>query len=243
MKRPVTWSLFVVVVAAACGPTGATHATSDPIGSSGTPHRATPAPHIEWKDNAFGTEALPVLARAGELAIVAVRQIDGERGFPNLRIEVRDRTDKTIQTIPILNSNEYEALAPGGVANAELQRRIDAANTELARLHDLHDLVAMKPLEIQAPTDNTFPHLAIGDGLDVDWNGDHVHVFRHNSDRQVVTVDGKAWLAPVHASCSNPAFLRSVFHAPELPVVVVQIAYRGSDSCGVPSDQFHVVAW
>ncbi|CAN5184035.1 hypothetical protein BH11MYX1_BH11MYX1_57690 [soil metagenome] len=241
MMRAFARALLVMV--AACGPNGATHEKSDPIGASGMPHRATPAPHIAWKDNAFGTEALPVVARAGELTIVAVRQIDGERGFPNLRIEVRDRADKTIQTIPILNANEYETLAPGGIANAALQQRIEAANTELTRLHDLHDLVAMTPLEIQAPTDSTFPHLAIGDGLDVDWSGDHIHVFRHNSDRQVVTIDGKAWLAPVRANCSNPAFLRSVFHAPELTVVVVQLAYRGSDSCGVPSDQFHVVSW
>jgi len=240
--RPVLLAVLAAA-AAACGPNGATHEKSDPIGSSDLPHRGTPAPHLAWRDNAFGTEALPVVARAGEIAIVAVRQIDGERGFPNLRIEVRDRSDKTIQTLPILNSNEYEQLAPGGIAGPELQKRIEVANTELARLHDLHDLVAMKRLEIQAPTDNTFPHLAIGDGLDVDWSSDHVHVFRHDSDRQVVTVEGKAWLAPVHPNCDNPAFLRSVFHAPELSVVVVQIAYRGSDSCGVPSDQFHVVAW
>lgn len=241
MRRILLPAIWAVV--GACGPNGATHEKSDPIGSSDLSHRATRAPHIAWKDNAFGTEALPVVARAGEIAIVAVRQIDGERGFPNLRIEVRDRGDKTIQTLSILNSYEYEKLAPGGIAGPELQKRIDAANTELTRLHDLHDLVVMKPLEIQAPTDNTFPHLAIGDGLDVDWSSDHVHVFRHNSDRQVVTVEGKAWLAPVRPNCDNPAFLRSAFHAPELTVVVVQIAYRGSDSCGVPSDQFHVVAW
>ncbi len=234
---------LVALVLAACGPNGATHEKSDPIGSSDVPHRATPGPQIQWKQNAFGTDSLPVVARAGEVTIVAVRQIDGERGFPNLRLEVRDRGDKTIQTIPILNSNEYEALAPGGIATPQLTKRIDAANTELTRLHDLHDLVAMKPLEIQAPTDNAFPHLAIGDGLDVDWSGDHVHVFRHNADRPSATVDGKAWLAPARPNCDNPSFLRSVFHAPELSVVVVQLAYRGSDACGVPSDQFHVVSW
>lgn len=246
MMGHVAASMIAVAVMSACGSSGPTHQGSDPIGAIGAssaPHRTTPAPHIAWRDNAFGTDALPVVARAAEVAIVAVRELDGERGFPNLKLEVRDRTDKTIQTITILNSNEYETLAPGGAASTTLQQRIDAANVELARLHDLHDLVAMKPLEIQAPTDNTFPHLAIGDGVDVDWSSDHVHVFRHNSDRQVVTVDGKAWLAPVRPSCDNPAFLRAAFHAPELAVVVVQLAYRGSDSCGVPSDQFHVVAW
>jgi hypothetical protein len=248
MRRELSATLVAITLAgaAACGSSGVTnqdHQGSGPLGASGAPHRTTPAPHIAWRDNAFGTDALPVVARATEVAIVAVREIDGERGFPNLRLEVRDRSDKAIQTITILNSNEYETLAPGGTASATLQKRIDAANDELSRLHDLHDLVAMKPLEIQAPTDNTFPHLAIGDGVDVDWSSDHVHVFRHNSDRQVVTVDGKAWLAPARPNCDNPAFLRAAFHAPELAVVVVQLAYRGSDSCGVPSDQFHVVAW
>jgi len=114
----------------------------------------------------------------------------------------------------------------------------------------VHDLVPMGPLEIQPPTGTTEAHLAMGDGLDVDWNGDHLHVFRHNQDRPVFTRDGHAWLAPKYESkagagtCTYPSFLRAAYHAPQLPVVVVQIAYRSpSDACGVPSDQFHVVAW
>ncbi|MEO8554857.1 MAG: hypothetical protein ABI678_32990 [Kofleriaceae bacterium] len=210
------------------------------------PHRASPAPQIEWRDNAFQTPALPAVARAGEVVVVALRENDAGRGFPNLTLEVRDRADKTIQTIDVMTSNEYETLAPGGTPNAELARRITAANAALVHLHDLHDLVTMHPLETQQADD---PHLAIGDGLDIDFNIDHVHVFRHNSDRPVFVRDARAWLIKEHepckgcGMCQNPAFLRSVFHVPMLDLVVVQLSYRGTDTCWEPSDQLHVVAW
>jgi len=209
-------------------------------------HRASPAPQIAWRDNAFETTTLPAVAVAGEVVVVAIRESDGGRGFPNLRLEVRDRADKPIQTIAVLNSNDYEALAPDGTPNAELTRRIAAANRELVHLHDLHDLVSMHGLEIQKADD---PHLAIGDGLDVDFNVDHVHIFRHNSDRPVFVRDARAWLVKEHAPCKgcgmcqNPAFLRAVYHAAALSVVVVQLSYRGTDTCWEPSDQLHVVAW
>lgn len=222
---------------------------SDPLtGSAGdAPKRDTPPPVIEWKDHAFATDTLPAVAKAGEVVVVPIRITD-ERGYANLRIEVRDRTDTTVQTIQVLTPNEYESFAPGGEASEALTRRIADANAQLARLHGMHDLVPMGPLEIQPPAESTLAHLAMGDGLDVDWNGDHLHVFRHNQDRPVFTRDGHAWLAPPHQStagaCNFPSFLRAAYHAPQLPVVVVQLAYRSpSDACGVPSDQFHVVAW
>jgi len=211
------------------------------------PKRQTPPPVIEWKDRAFATDALPAVAKAGEVVVVPIRITD-ERGYANLRIEVRDRTDTTVETIQVMTPNEYESLAPGGNPSNALLHRISDANAELAKLHGMHDLVPMGPLEIQPPADSTPTHLAMGDGLDIDWNGDHLHVFRHNQDRPVFTRDGHAWLAPLHQStagaCNFPSFLRAAYHAPQLSVVVVQLAYRSpSDACGVPSDQFHVIAW
>ena len=244
-------ALVVMAVVVACG--GASTAPppmgGDPIaGSAGeAAKRDTPPPVIVWKDNGFATDTLPAVARAGEVVVVPLRITD-ERGYPNLTLEVRDRADKTVQTIQVMTPNEYESFAPGGTPSDALTRRIAAANAELARLHGLHDLVAMGPLEIQAPTGSAWPHLAMGDVLDIDWNGDHLHVFRHNQDRALVTRDGHTWLAPPHEStagaCAYPAFLRAAYHAPTLSVIVVQLAYRSpSDACGVPSDQFHIVAW
>ncbi|MEO8846524.1 MAG: hypothetical protein ABI591_19965 [Kofleriaceae bacterium] len=218
----------------------------DPIASpsNATVHRATPAPRLAWATHGFVTDAFPTVARAGELVVIAATERDGERGYPNLRLEVRDRGDHTVQTIQVLNSNEYEQLAPGGTPGKTLLDRIAAANTELVKLHDLHDLVAMNKLEVQPASDNALAHLAIGDGLDVDWGGDHLHIFRHNSDRAVAIRDARGWQAPTHNDCDYPAFLANAYHVPEITVIVVELAYRSpSDMCGVPSDQLHVVTW
>lgn len=237
--RAVFIAVGLAMIAACSG-------TPDPVSgpSNEAAHRASPAPQIAWGNNAFVTDSFPTVARAGELVVVAVSERDGERGYPNLRVEVRDRGDHTVQTIQLLNSNEYEQLAPGGTPGRTLVDRIAAANTELVKLHDLHDLVVMKKLEVQPASDNALAHLAIGDGLDVDWGGDHLHIFRHNSDRAVAIRDAKGWQAPPHNACDYPAFLANAYHVPEITVIVIELHYRSpSDMCGVPSDQLHVVTW
>jgi hypothetical protein len=244
-------TLALVLLLAACGSSSSGPAYDTTLSSHASEPlaRDTPAPKITWSDNGFVTPMLPAVARAAEITVVAVRDRDGERGFPNLAIQVRDRNDKTLQSITVLVPNEYEALAPGGTPGDVLQKRIDAANLELAKLHGLHDLVAMKPLDLQQPPDGSDQHLAIGDNLDVDWNKDHLHVFPHNVDRAVTTVDGHGWLSQSHTSCAgcsvceNPAFLGAVYHAPSINVIVAEIRYHGTDSCEEPGDQPHVIAW
>ena len=243
--------LFALVTSlAACGGTQTTppetlssHA-SEPIAP-----RDTPAPRVLWRDNAFGTEGLPAVARQSEITVVPVHESDGGRGYPNIRFEVRDRNDKTIQTIAVMTSNEYEKLAPDGVPTTALQQKLASANAELAKLHAIHDLLVMKELALQKPPDGSDEHLAIGDNLDVDWEKDHLHVFPHNTDHALATADGHRWLAPAHSptspqpDCENPAFLAAVYHAPSINVVVAQIRYHGTDTCWEPGDQLHVIAW
>jgi hypothetical protein len=242
---------LAVLALAACG--GSSPAPAEPIAGRasepGTVPRPTPAPVIVWKDGAFVTDALPAVARHGEVTVLALRDNDGGRGYPNLAIEVRDRSDHSIKKLTVMVSNEYETLAPDGTPNDALRQRIEAANAELARLHGVHDLVPMKPLDLQKPADGSDEHLAIGDGIDVDWNKDHLHVFPHNVDRALATVDGRGWLVPDHKPCSgcdpcsNPAHLAGVFHAPGVNVIVADIAYHGTDTCWEPADELHVVAW
>ena len=79
--------------------------------------RATPAPSIAWADNKLALTGLPAVARGGEvIVVVPISGGDAGRGYPNLKLEIHDRSDKTVQTIDVLTSNEYEQLAPGGVA-------------------------------------------------------------------------------------------------------------------------------
>ena len=212
------------------------------------PPRSTPAPELAWKDSSFAADTLPAVARGGEIVVVPHRDSDGGRGYPNLRVEVRDRADKVIQTLQVMTSNEFETLAPGGTPSPALQHRIDAANAELVKLHGLHDLVPMHALEVQKPADGE-PHFAIGDGLDVDWSKDHLHVFHHNTDRSFITLDGTPWLAKSYKPCANcdlcenPPYLAAVYHATGINLLVVEIGYKGTDLCWDPGDQLHAVAW
>lgn len=214
-------AIALVIWLAACGPNGAEHVLSQK--TEGQPRAGAPTvAEPSSAGNAYTTERLPAMARGLELFVMPVREYD-MRGVANLRLEVRDRADKLVETIAIATPQQ--------------------ANDELQKLHDIHDLVPMRALDIQTPADGSLPHLAIGDGIDVDFSTDHVHVFRHNSDRAVAIRPSTAWLVKSTDRCVYPAFLRAVYHAEGVPAVVVQIAYRGEDSCGVPSDSFHVVAW
>jgi hypothetical protein len=240
--RPV----LVLLALASCGETPPPTA---PVNQAEPRARETPPPTIAWggAEARWKLDGLPAVARGGELVVVPVIENDSARGNPNLAIDVRDRSDHSVQTVKVLTADESEKLAPGGQPSAALQQRIADANRALASLHGLHDLVAMHPLEVQAASDG-LQHFAIGDGLDVDWNGDHLHVFRHNASRSFITLDGKPWLAKpsTHAggdSCTNPAFLAGVHHATAINVLVVAIGYKGNDTCWQPSDQHHVVAW
>lgn len=234
---------------AACG--GPTHAHAPPPSGAAElpPERATPPPSIEWRDGNFVTTGLPAIARGGEVVVIGYHDADSMRGFPNLRVEVLDRHDQVVWKVPIMVPTEYEQLAPDGAPSVELARRIGHANAELQRLHGVHDLVPMRALGVLPPGDGVAPHMASGDGIDVDWADDHLHVFRHNSERAVVTREGTGWLEPDHKPCAgcdvchNPAFLDAVFHAPEIQAVLVWIGYKGSDTCIEPSARPHVVAW
>lgn len=236
-----------LVIVAACG--GASTPPSQTVAQHDEVSAIRPgAPTIAWKDNNFVVTGLPAVARGGEEAIVAVIESDGGRGYPNLRLEVRDRGDKVVQRIAVMTSNEYETLVPGGAPSQSLDGRIKTVNAELAKAHGVHDLVAMHPLELQAATGDQDPHLAIGDGIDVDWNQDHLHVFLHNTDHSLTTTDGATWLVKdtKHAGgdvCHNPAHLRNVFHATGISAVVVQLGYHGTDTCWEPGDQLHLVVW
>jgi hypothetical protein len=218
--------------------------------------RTTPAPTIEFggaqgANGWWKLERLPAVARAGQLVVIPLIENDGGRGYPNLRIEVRDRSDRAVQTIPVLSADEWEKLQkPDGSAGPDLLARIADANRELDKLHGLHDLVGMHALDVQVDpaAGKHAAHLAIGDGFDVDFNTDHLHVFRHNATRSFITLDSRGWLAkprPLAGGemCQNDAFLANTFHANGINVLLVQIGFTGTDTCWEPPDQLHVVAW
>lgn len=242
-------ALLVVIAAAACGGHGspAAHDTAGPglVNTAEHVDRPTLAPTVRFADGHFTVDRLPAVARGGEVVVLAVTDGDGGRGNPNLRIEVKDRHDTVLQKLSVMTANELETIGQ----TPAIQKRLDDANALLARLHGMHDLQPMHALEVQKPAEGADPHLAIGDNLDVDWNKDHVHVFVHNTDRELIARDGHGWLAPpqtfgpAHEPCTNPAFLRNAYHAAGINRLVIVLAFKGTDLCWEPGDAPHVIAW
>jgi hypothetical protein len=211
---------------------------------------ATPAPQIEWVEHGFKVTVLPAVAHAGEVVVVPIVHGDGGRGYANLAIEMRTPDDKVVQTIPVMTSNEYEKLVPDGTTpSPELVKRIADANAELTKLHGIHLLDPLTPIAMGDPQDVDDPHLASDSRLEVEWRGNHLRVTPHTRTVPVVDRDGTPWLARDHEPCAgcgvchNEAFLSKVYRSESAKLVVVEIGYRGTDSCWEPGSELHVVTW
>ena len=234
---------LIALALVACGSTAST-----PIQSrSAAP--TTPAPRIAWMQTAFDARSFPQIARSGKTVVIALSDNDGGRGFPNLRFEIRDRTDRVVDKHVVMIANEYEQLVPDGLhPTAELERRIASANTWLAQQHAAYDFVAMTEVAIadqfayDAPIDTADARVTV--------RPDHrIHV-RTADDKELTLVDGSAWLAPVIPPrcaqcepCKNEAFVHAVYKVERIDVIVLRIRYAGNDTCWEPSDQLHVIAW
>jgi len=237
--------LGCVLTLAACS--GASTTAREPGAVANASTHLVPTASIAWnaEEHRFVAAGLPAVARGGELAIVAVSGGDGGRGYPNVHVEIRDRADQLVRAISVVDANDWERLAPDGTPGTELDHRIAEVNRTLAELHDRHGLVAARPLTVD-------DHVARGNGITVDWTNAKLEVWQRFADRpmsrqdafsQLAVVDGQAWLARPDRDCTNPAFLRAAYHAATIHLVVVDIAYRGTDTCWEPADQWHVVAW
>jgi hypothetical protein len=225
---------------AACGGTTAKPAAVD--NRADVVARDSAAPRIAWvaSENRFVGTGLPAAAREGMVAVVAVSGGDGARGYPNVHVEVRDRDDGLVQTIAVVAANDWEQLAPDGKPGPQLDHHIADVNHELARIHGHYDLVPLAELKVMDDD------LALGDGLFVGWNGDRIDIVRKPAadarDQRLARRDTSAWRAP-KASCEHPAYLGGAYHVDPINLVVVDVRYRGTDTCWEPPDQWHVVAW
>lgn len=243
---------LLAIVLVACSTRPAASPAPPLTGRSEHAAPSGPAPQIRWDKGQFDTSSLPAIARDGSLAVVAVSESDGGRGYPNLRLEVRDRADRVVDTHVVMVSNEAETLISDGLnASPALARRIAAANDQLAVLHARHDLVPMHAFDF-SPDPFGPPKTAQADGLAVAFGPDHVLrvVARdQRGEKTVAQVDGTSWLAPSGPRCpgcepcENPAYLEGVYKADGIDAVVVRIAYQGTDLCWEPGDQLHLIAW
>jgi hypothetical protein len=245
MRGPLA-VVVALAAASACSappaPAPAHHRPTAPVVPSGPP------PQIAWTANAtFAAPQLPAIARSGELAVVPAIDSDSGRGFPNLRLEVRDRADRLVETLVVMVSNDFEQLVPDGThAGPELEARIAAANRRLADLHAAHDLVPMREYSANAEAPRSKP--VEGAGLLVSYSDNHVLLVSRDGKR-LAAPSRPGWHAPPGKRCpqcrpcEHRASLRSFYKAEGIDVIVVRIMYSGTDMCWEPGDQLGVVSW
>jgi hypothetical protein len=203
--------------------------------------RTTPAPSIAYADDRFQLHGFPAIARDRRIVALPVSDSDGGRGYPDLRIELRFESDKTFETIPVMTSNEYEALVANGDATPELRRRLDKANARLRELHEQSDLVTMLPgenLQTEFVVNTTYEVRYDGNAVRLVLDADHSFSFEH--------ADWKAPKGPTCngcGPCENPERLHNVFYAEGINAIVVEFQYEGTDLCWEPGNQLHVLTW
>ena len=244
-------ALLVVAAGAACGSSAPTPIT--PAGGTQpalTAPRSTPPPSIAFADGGFTLHGFPAIAAAGEVVVVAVQ--DPSHEDANLRVEIRGADDRVVKAIVVLTRAESATLVTGRAASPALAARIAALNADLVTLHGVHDLHVMRPLGVEPGHGGEDQHWATGDNLDVEWREHHLRVFRHNNTQALLDRDGATWAAASNPACvgRNEAFLGAAYHAepgtvlaPAGNTIVVEIAYRGDDTCEEPGHRPHVLSW
>jgi len=170
--------------------------------------------------------------RDGKLVLVKVIDDDGARGMPNLALELRDRTDRTVQRLVVLALDEE-------VDAATVARRAAAADSLIAS----HQLVPLDELARTSDEDEF-----AGAGMTVHWAHEHF-AFTLNGKRVLDRPVPVKWRGTSYfdkgadLTCNNPDFLRGVAASPTNRLAVVDVAYKGNDTCWEPSGSVHVVTW
>jgi hypothetical protein len=230
-------SLMLFALVACGGPTA-------PLSGkpSAAPIPTGPAPTVDWAKDGH-TTGLPAIAADGSVVVMGIIDRDGARGFPNFVLVVKDRNDATTTTTWVLKADESEKLVTESGPTPELAARIAAANRQLADLHGNHALVPIAQLAVDGE------RVATGQGLTVGFTERTVAVTRNNSE--VLTKPTPAgWLAkdgkmcPTCTEiCHNPAFLAGAWASAERSVAILEVSYKGTDTCWEPASEYHVVAW
>ena len=243
----------LLVCLAACGGASTTGSAGGVGNSRGTGEPAGPTPTIAWSgdtamDGQFSTLGLPAVSDDGQQVLLDWVKGDGARGFPNLRLVVRDRSDRTLDTRVVLDADEVE----------EKQDAVDVApfNAWLAETNATRrwrPLTAGTVEQGEPAGDEMFASTQTGQagGIRVRFD-DTAHLVVEQDGKVVVDTVERGWLVPDHPMyegaaadeiCSNPIYLDSVHVDEARRLAVIGVEFRGNDSCWEPTGEYHVVAW
>lgn len=218
--------LASIALIAAC-----THPPAEPpSGRSPQPAPVTAGPRVTFSGD-FRLTGLPAVATDGSLVVIAHKESDGARGNPNLTLIARDRSDRVVDQLVVLTSDEAEHIKP--------ETRVDMAQAWLDAKQRAMPLVPLADLgHTQGVTRETLGSI-------------HWATSRITIAGAVDRPTPDTWLAKDHPLCDqcngeichNEAFLDQAFLDTARKVALVIVAYDGTDTCWEPAAQEHVVAW
>ena len=234
---------------AACG--GSSKSTLGNVAGAGGP--PGPAPTITWSGQAptdggsFATTGMPAVSDDGSQVLIDWVQGDGGRGYPNLRLLVVDRADKTLDTKVVLDADQVEDMS-GPVDVAPFNGFLTDGNATMRWRPLTSAAVEGEPEgdEMYATRQTS----KLGD-VAVRFD-DRAHLMIEQGGKVVVDTVKKEWLqvdrpmyegAEADEVCSNPIYLSSVHVDGARRLAVIGFEYHGNDSCWEPSGQYHVVTW
>jgi hypothetical protein len=201
------------------------------------------------------TTGLPAMSADGQRIVIGYQGEDGARAFPNLALIVKDRTDATIETVPVMTVDDGGEVDPAEVT-PEQQAAFDRGNAYLSNSHAQVGWVTLTkaPLTILDGDETSSimaEHIQASSGeVAVELSRDGHLVVRDHGE-VVIDRENPDWLVadqPMGTGdpddvCSNPPYLEDAWIAAEQSLALVRIAYAGTDTCWEPDSQYHVITW
>jgi hypothetical protein len=136
---------------------------------------APPSVSVDASDGtSFKTPRLPAVSADGSRVLLAIQDSDGARGNPNLRLELRDRNDRVVETQVVLRIEEGGDNPSGQAPVVDVKARAAAANKWLAQLHARLAFEPLKPLVVDISQGPFEMHVATGLGVTLDWRDSHL---------------------------------------------------------------------
>jgi hypothetical protein len=202
-------------------------------------------PSVEGESFASGEftwSGLPAVAADGSAVMVAVHEQSGGPDMPNLTLIEKGRDDAEVGKLVVMDATE-------GQDQAAKPKDLPGANKWLRDRHQARD---WRPLtdafDRPEATDDGVPDTASKGAIVVHWQEGHLTVT--DGGKTVVDAKHPDWLVKPYKvvpdaedMCENPSRLDGVLGDAAHHLLLVTIAYHGTDSCWEPAPTAHVVAW
>lgn len=230
----------------ACG----TPTTTRPPSPANETRPGSSPPTVRFASMQLVAIGLPAIAADGSTVVHAVVDGDGGRGNPNLVLVSRDRDDRERERFVVITANDAEGQYDERGPSVLLQKRIRAGDAWLDARHGRNDLRPLVKLASEPnPLATDEGNHAHGEGLRLDLTPRRLTIRQADTivvDRAIPpswTVADRTMCATCEEVCRHAMFLEAAHADVAHRLVLLTVAYSGTDMCPEPVSQHHVVAW